>query len=160
MNAVCLVPATGLNDEFLLRLYESTRSLEMSALTWAAEQKERFVESQFRVRENHYARSFPNASNLVVYFEQLPVGRMYIDRSDLEIRVIDLALLPEYRGQGIGASLIRNLQLEAMETRRRLVGSVDRFNRAVIFWRRQGFVIDERDPMYLLMEWNPPTVTG
>lgn len=160
MGSVPLRPATALDGVFLFRLYVTTRDLEMSILPWPVERKESFLRSQFEARELHYSHSFTRADNLVVLFEDAPIGRLYIDRGEFEIRIIDFALLPEYRGKGIGASLIRNLQREATETSRKLTGNVDRWNRAVTFWRRLGFQLDETAPIYLPMEWHPSRIPG
>src|SRR5579875_701712 len=153
MNSVFLRPATRLDDAFLVSLYASTRDLEMSVLPWPAEQKQAFLRSQFQIREGDYARTFPRADQLVITFEDMPIGRLYLDRGEAEIRIVDFALLPEYRGKGIGAKLIRDLQREAAETSKKLTGHVDRMNAAVRFWRRLGFQLDESAAMYLPMEW-------
>ncbi len=153
MGSISLRQATGLDSAFLLRLYATTRDREMDVLPWPVEQKEAFLQSQFEAREVHYSRTFPRADNLVVFLEDAPIGRLYIDRSESEIQIVDFALVPEYRGKGIGANLIRDLQREAGEASKRLTGNVDRWNRAVSFWRRLGFQLDETAPIYLPMEW-------
>jgi ribosomal protein S18 acetylase RimI-like enzyme len=154
--AISLHLVTDFRDPFLLQLYGTTRELEMNLLPWPAEQKENFLTSQYESREIHYSRVFPKAQNFVICLEDKPIGRLYLDRGDLEIRIVDFALLPEYRGLGIGTNLVRELQREVMETGKVLTGSVDRMNRAVNFWQRLGFQLDESTSMYLPMAWRPP----
>ena len=33
-----------------------------------------------------------------------PAGRLYVDRLPAEIRIVDIALLPAYRGRGLGTA--------------------------------------------------------
>jgi ribosomal protein S18 acetylase RimI-like enzyme len=127
----------------------------MSLVPWTSEQKEAFLKSQFLARERHYSNAFEQPQNLVMRFDARPVGRLFLSRTKREIRIVDLAILPEYRGRGIGSGLVRDLQREATDDSRKLTGSVDRFSRAVNFWRRQGFEITESPDIYLPMEWSP-----
>jgi GNAT superfamily N-acetyltransferase len=157
MPLVLLRPATDQSSVFLRRLYATTRDTEMKAVPWQTARKESFLDAQFQARESHCGHTFPKAQNLIVFSGDLPIGRLRLNRVDLEILIVDFALLPEYRGKGIGAELIRELQREAREAHKKLTGTVDRFSRAVSFWRSMDFQIDETQPLYLPMVWRPPS---
>ena len=53
---------------------------------------------------------------------------------------MDIALLPEYRGRGIGTALLEELLVEADATGRRVTIHVERFNPARRLYERLGFV--------------------
>ena len=82
-----------------------------------------------------------------------PIGRLYVDRRTEEIRIIDIALLPEYRGKGVGSKLIRALLDEAEQERMPVRIHVERFNPALRLYRRLGFKVVEDEGVYYLMEW-------
>ena len=83
-----------------------------------------------------------------------PVGRLYVARWEKEIRIVDITLLPEFRGTGIGTKLLRDLQTEARSACKSLTIHVERFNRALTLYQRLGFKEVEDKGVYLLMRWS------
>src|SRR5271166_4356002 len=106
-------PEQPADEAFLLQLYASTRAAEMQLIPWDNAQKEAFLRSQFALQTHHYRKYYPDAAFLIVQFDDKPIGRLYVDRSERYIHVIDIALLPEYRGAGIGGRLMRDVLSEA-----------------------------------------------
>jgi ribosomal protein S18 acetylase RimI-like enzyme len=81
------------------------------------------------------------------------VGRLYVDRWEKEIRIMDIAVLPEFRGTGIGTKLIRDLQEEARAAGKSLSIHVEKFNRALGLYERMEFLKKGDREVYWLMEW-------
>ena len=84
-----------------------------------------------------------------------PIGRIYTDNRIDEIRLIDIALLPEYRGKGIGASLLSDLQDKADAVGKPIRIHVEKFNPALRLYERLGFTHIADTGVYYLMEWSP-----
>ncbi len=106
-------------------------------------------------------RSLPGALSHGVFFRVVvsggrDAGRLYVDRWEREIRIMDIALLPEHHGQGAGNALLKKLQEEAAATARVLSIHVERFNPALRLYHRLGFVAAEDKGVYLLLHWTPP----
>ena len=87
----------------------------------------------------------------------MPIGRLYIDRSEDEIRLIDIALLPEHRGKGIGGSLMRQTLDEARLAGKPVRIHVEHNNPARRLYDRLGFRPVEDQGVYDLLEWRPET---
>jgi ribosomal protein S18 acetylase RimI-like enzyme len=88
----------------------------------------------------------------VILVDGQPAGRLYVSREDDEIRIVDIALLPEYCNRGIGTTLLKGLQSEAAAAGKPLRIHVERFNPALRLYERLGFrQIDDRG-VYLFME--------
>ena len=143
----------GIADrEFLLRLYASTREEELALVDWAPDQRAAFLEQQFAAQDRHYRERYDGASLDVVEVDGQPAGRLYVARWPSEIRIMDIALLPEFRGQGIGGALLRDLVAEADRSGRRLSIHVERQNPALRLYARLGFALREDKGVYLLLE--------
>ena len=95
--------------ELLARIYASTRTEELSVLPWTQAQKDAFLRSQFEAQHAHYQRHYTGASFSVVERAGVPVGRLYLHRSAGELRIVDISLLPEQRGTGLGRALLEEL---------------------------------------------------
>lgn len=72
-----------------------------------------------------------------------------------EIRIVDIALLPGYRGRGIGSGLLAALMTEARSAGKPLTIHVERFNRALGLYERLGFAPVADKGVYLLLRWSP-----
>ena len=83
------------------------------------------------------------------------VGRLYVARWTGEIRIVDIALLPEFCNRGIGTTLLRQLQAEAQDAGKPLRIHVERFNPALRLYDRLGFRQIEDKGVYLFLEWRP-----
>lgn len=140
---------------FLRIVYASTREDELSATNWDDAQKGAFLAMQFDAQHRHYVEHYPGADFLII--EQLgrPIGRLYVDRGPYEIRLMDIALLPEHRGRGLGTRLIAMLLDEARAAGHVVRIHVEQFNPALRLYERLGFKRLEERGVYWLMEWMP-----
>jgi ribosomal protein S18 acetylase RimI-like enzyme len=146
---------------FLARVYASTRAEEMAAVTTMTEaQKAAFLDFQFQAQHAHYRKHYPRADWLVTMRDGQDVGRLYIERWPTQHRIIDIAFLPEHRGQGSGEALLRDLMDEAASAGRDVSIHVEKYNPAMRLYRRLGFVTEEDKGVYDLMRWTPESVAA
>jgi GNAT superfamily N-acetyltransferase len=75
---------------------------------------------QFAAQAQYYREHYPDTSFDVIVLDDQPVGRLYVARWTDEIRIVDIALLPESCNRGIGTTLVRELQAEAQASDRPL----------------------------------------
>jgi ribosomal protein S18 acetylase RimI-like enzyme len=143
------------DESFLRRVYSGTRMEELAVVPWDDTQKDAFLRMQFDAQHCYYHDQFPEASYDLILSDGEPVGRLYIDRRDDEIRIIDVALLPEARGEGIGGKLLEDLIAESGAANKPIRIHVERNNRAMSLYLRLGFVSIGESELYFLMERSP-----
>lgn len=153
MRNLSLRPETPADEDFLRRLYASTRSEEMACVPWSDTQKTAFLNQQFDLQRQHYRSYYPNADFLVIQLEERLAGRWYVQRDGECFRLIEVSLLPEYRGLGIGTHLLQTLQTEAAAAGKPIQLHVITNNRAHNLYARLGFRLCEDRGIHLLLEW-------
>jgi len=142
--------------EFLYKLYASTRAEEMAITGWNEEQKEEFLRMQFNLQHKQYMQSYKNATFEIILYNKAPAGRLYVDRRKDEMRIIDIALLPEFRRQGIGSKIMKDLIADADKKNLPLSLHMEHNNPAVSLYQRLGFEIKGDTGVYFFME-RPPS---
>lgn len=152
---ITLRPVTSSDEVFLAAVYASTREEELSQVPWSNEQRTAFLNSQFVAQQTHYQSRFPNAVHHVILHRDQAVGRLYVDRRPTEIHVLDIALLTEHRGRGIGSALLDDLMKEAAALNISLTIYVETFNRSRTLFQRLGFRETENDGMNMHLKWSP-----
>jgi ribosomal protein S18 acetylase RimI-like enzyme len=146
--------------EFLREVYASTRAEEMAMVPWSQEQQRAFLDFQFNAQDVFYHERFPHAQYSIILQDGEPIGRLYILREDKEIRMIDITVLPQYRGRGIGSFLIRGLLDEGKRTGRVVQIFVESFNRSRSLFERFGFSVVREEGINLLFAWQPENNSG
>jgi ribosomal protein S18 acetylase RimI-like enzyme len=153
---VLLRPVIDDDRDFLVGVYGATRDEELSQVDWAEGQREAFLRMQFDAQDQQYRELNPAATFDVIIVDGHPAGRLYVDRRQTDIRIIDVALLPEFRSAGIGGQLIVQLMGEATVSGRTLSIHVEVHNRAAELYTRLGFVVVAEHGVYRRMEWTAP----
>jgi ribosomal protein S18 acetylase RimI-like enzyme len=152
---ILLRPATPNDEDFLFRVYASTRREEIALCAWPPAQQAAFLAMQFQSRRCAYTSEYPGAERSIILIGTLAVGSTIVSRSDLELRVIDIALLPEYRNQGIGAQLLGEFIYESAGLKMPVRLSVLKGNPAIRLYERLGFVLTADSQVYCEMECWP-----
>jgi len=148
-------PVADADQSFLARVYASTRRQEFAATPITELQKAALLLLQFRAQQAHFAQHYPQADRLVVMGGGYDIGRLYIERWPARHGIIDLTLLPEFRGRGAGEPLLRDLMDEAAAAAKDVSILVEKYNPAMRLCRRLGFVTEEDKGVYDLMRWSP-----
>jgi ribosomal protein S18 acetylase RimI-like enzyme len=146
------------DEESLFAVYSSTRADEMQLVDWEKTQKETFLRMQFNAQTQYYIQNYPGAEFQIIQLEEQPIGRLYIHRRENEIRIMDISLLPEHRGRGIGSSLLNKILAEAANNHLPVTIHVEQFNPAMRLYERLGFCLSEERGVYFLMKWSPALV--
>jgi len=152
-EAIRYRPVTPDDVPFLRHLYGTTRQEEMSILRWNDEEKRAFLDQQFLAQKTHYEDFYPGCEFLVMEMSGKPVGRLYIDRREDRIEIIDIALLPELRGRGLGRVLLEEILAEGEKSGKRVTIYVEHFNPARHLYDRLGFRHIDTNGVYHFMEW-------
>jgi ribosomal protein S18 acetylase RimI-like enzyme len=151
-----LRPETEADVPFLRRLYISTRWEELAQLAdWTDAQKIAFLDSQFNAQRSSYLSQYAGAAFDVLEAQGVPAGRLYLDRQANTLLVVDIALLPEWCGRGIGTALLEAMFAEARLSGKGVTISVEKFNPAQRLYRRLGFREYAEDDVYWFMHWSP-----
>jgi ribosomal protein S18 acetylase RimI-like enzyme len=143
----------------LFALYASTRRDEMAVWGWEAAQQQIFLRMQYVALKQRYAAERDRSEHRIILREDVAVGRILVIRSADEIRLADIALLPEHRSSGIGSALIGDLQEEAARASLPVRLHVTRDNRASRLYERLGFVVIDDTGSHFKMEWLPPAAS-
>ena len=155
------IPAWTLREElaqdqpFLLRLYGSTRREELDRAGMPESFREEFLTLQFNAMTLSYRERFPKANWFVIESDGSCIGRMIVDRGEVEVRVVDFAILEEHRGQGIGTAVLKSVLHAAASSRKPVRLRTFLESRAVVWYRRLGFVELEDDGLRVHLEWVP-----
>jgi len=149
-------PITPEDADLLLRVYRSTREAELAMIVdWTDEMKDAFIRQQFSAQHTWYQEHYVGAEFQVILVDGEPAGRLYVHRRPKEIRLVDIAFLPEFRGGGLGSSIVRDLLAEGEAAGKPVTIHVEIYNPAMRLYERLGFrPVEERGP-YRLMEWRP-----
>jgi ribosomal protein S18 acetylase RimI-like enzyme len=143
--------------DFLFRLYASTRVEEIRGFGWSAVQQEAFFRMQFNAQQQWYQTTYSNAENQIIEKDHEPIGRIIVQRDAGAWQLLDISLLPEHRGQGIGGELIRALIKDCGAARAVLQLQVVNTNPAQRLYTRLGFTKTGQDQIYTQMELRPQT---
>jgi GNAT superfamily N-acetyltransferase len=139
---------------FLSLLYASTRAEELAVTGWSDAQKTAFLQAQFDAQHAHYQKYYQGSDFFVIMRARAPIGRLYLARWSGEHRIVDIALLPEHRGAGLGTALLSDLLDEAARVDKAVTIHVEKFNPALNLYRRLGFVAAGEEGVYDLMRWS------
>lgn len=152
---VTLRPVRPDDREFLISVYASTRTEELAPVPWTGAQKTAFLRMQFDAQDADYSRNYAGADFSVIEVDGVGAGRLYVERKPAEMRLIDIALLPAFRGRGIGKGLLCDLLAEADAQGKGISLYVEVFNPARRLYEGLGFTaVSERSP-YVFMERRP-----
>jgi ribosomal protein S18 acetylase RimI-like enzyme len=150
-----LRPVADADRAFLVELYGGTREEELGRVQWDDGARRAFVEHQFAAQDAHYRANYPGATLDVIEVDGVSAGRLYVHRGPSDIRIMDIALVPEFRGRGIGTTLLRGLMEEADASARKLSIHVEMNNPARSLYDRLGFEPAGAHGVYVLMERTP-----
>ena len=154
-NSITVRPVTPDDEEFLLKIYKSSRGDVLRGLDWDEDRISEFLGMQYEAQQHFHESEYKRANDEIILVAGEPAGRLIVERREYEIRCIDVALLPEHRNNGVGAFLIRKLQEEARREDKPLRLQVIRFSRAVNLFERSGFVRTSETGTHFQMEWTP-----
>lgn len=142
---------TPSDEDFLFRLYVSTREEEMRTTNWSEPQKQQFLRFQFNAQLHHYLNNYTNATFEIIHSKGKDIGRLYLTHNETDIRIIDISLLPEYRGKGFGTSILRNIIKKAERQQKSIRLSVFITNPARKLYEKLGFVEEKVEHPYIYM---------
>ena len=155
-DEILLRPVTSDDREFLLGVYRSTREMELALVPWDDAMKRSFVEQQFGAQTSYYLSEHPNARHDVVELATgEPVGRIYVDRSEEMISILDLTVLPEHQGRGIGSAIISWMIDEVQPSGRSIAIYIETYNHSQKFFTSRGFSVTEMVGVYNKLVWSP-----
>jgi ribosomal protein S18 acetylase RimI-like enzyme len=155
LDRISLRPAAAADRNFLFQVYAGTRQDELALVPWTEPEKKAFLQMQFDAQDAYYTANYPGALFQVILLQDVPIGRLYVKQYEREIRIMDIALLPEYRNRGIGSSLLHGILSHGQSLTLPVTIHVERFNPALRLYERLGFKPIEDKGVYLLLERVP-----
>lgn len=157
---ISLRPYRPDDQDFLFRLYATTRLHEIAPLGWSAAEQEAFLRMQFTAQQRWHELSYSGAEHQIIEQDSAPIGRLLVLRRPDAVRLVDISLLTEFRGKGIGGRLIRELIEECDRDKLPLRLQVLKNNPALRLYERLGFTKTGEDQMYIQMERRPAGYSG
>ena len=148
------------DQDFLFQLYSGTRMHEIAGFGWPPAQQEAFLRMQFNAQQRWYDSAYAGAEQQIVERDGQPIGRLLVlwenalQEKDSAL-LVDISLLAEHRGQGIGGRLVNDLIEKCSRRGIMLKLQVLQTNPALRLYERLGFVRTGEDQMYIQMERRP-----
>ncbi len=142
----------GVADRRFLRiLYGSTRSEELATTGWTLDMQHEFLAHQFECQHRYYHEHYPDAEFLLLQRAGCSIGRLYWHAGPAGATLMDMSLLPEWRGRGIGSELMRRLTGYADQAGLSIGLHVEPANSAHGLYVRHGFESVSDNGVYLKM---------
>jgi ribosomal protein S18 acetylase RimI-like enzyme len=155
-----LRPEVEADTPFRLALFRASRGPGWDQVPLPADMMAKIMEQQFNAQIQGYRTAYPRARLEIIMVDAASAGRLATDRGTDALHLVDIAVIPERRGQGIGAAILRALMDEAAAAGTPLTLQVARDNLAAQrLYHRLGFVATAADETHLTLRWPALTPT-
>lgn len=141
------------DEAFLVRLYASTRAAELALVPWTEAQKEFFARLQATAQRQHYRAEYPAAEEFLIYADETPAGRLYVDRRAAEIRLLDFSLLPDFYAGNVGPQVLAPWLAEGAATGKSVTIHLPPGDPLQSLFERLGFALVSDNGAHRLFEW-------
>ena len=161
LNDVTTRPETNSEEDsaFMRRLF--CRLAQVQPLLQMGGQAELLIDMQLKSREQQYRAMYPGGSFELILANGKPIGRLATDCSATPWSLIDIAILPEFRGQQIGTHFVGKLLESAENSRTEVRASVHADNlQARRLWLSLGFQVTEERLDYWSLLYSPQQAGG
>jgi ribosomal protein S18 acetylase RimI-like enzyme len=149
-------PETAADAGFLFALFCVSRPPGADFAGLDAAMRDTLLRQQYAGQTATYRARYPQALFDIVHCDDAPIGRIVFDRGVAAFTLVDIALLPAWRGRGIGMALIAALCGAAREAGRPVRLSVSLGNPdARRLYQRLGFVVIAGSGTDVQLEWRP-----
>lgn len=150
---ISIRPITDDDQAFLRTVYGSIRQFEQELAGWNDDEWNSFMDMQFSAQHKYYEEHYSDCDFSIILYKQKSVGRLYVQKMKEEIRVVDIAILPEYRNKGLGTFLLKSILEEAQKSDKYVRLHIEGYNPAIRLYKRLGFYGVEDRGVYLFYEW-------
>ncbi|HVJ51989.1 MAG TPA: GNAT family N-acetyltransferase [Aliidongia sp.] len=143
-------------EAFLYLLFSAIKAPEMALMPISTQHKEHLLQIQYRSMNATYRHHYPDARFEIVELDRWPVGRLVTAVQEHCVYYVDIALLPQASGLGLGTALMTSVLAEP----RRLglparVKVLSHNIPSLRLMRRVGFTPFGSTPPYVDLEWRP-----
>lgn len=138
---------------FIEKVYRSTREEELLFTYWTEEQKNTFVLMQLNAQVADYKNNYKEATYELILYHKKPVGYLYLWETRNEIRILDISLLPEFRENGIGTFILKEIIASAGLKKKFISLHVAHNNPAKNLYKRLGFKVMSNCITHIYMEY-------
>jgi predicted GNAT family acetyltransferase len=115
-------------------------------------QKHDFITQQFAAQRRHYRTRIAHCLFAVIEHRGVAVGRLYLAEGNAQFNIVDIALLPTVRGEGLGTAIIAAVCMAADKAGKGVGLFVDRDNRAQRLYQRLEFAACRETAFHIEME--------
>ena len=140
---------------FIEAVYRTTREAELNLTNWSEYQKSAFINMQSAAQLAEYKTKFPDARFQVIIYNKKDAGRFFTCETENDIRLLDITILPEFTGKGIGTNLLNRLIQRSNKIQKKISLHVIASNPAMKLYQRLGFVHIKNEGFYYYMEREP-----
>ena len=141
------------DDPFLFEVYASSRGEDLATMGWEAEPIRTFLETQYSAQKVFLKNDYPDTDDRIILLGGERIGRMVVLRNEREVRLVDIAIMPQYRNAGLGTHLVRELMSEAARLGVPFRLQLIRSNPAVALFEELGMIRTGETGSHYQMEW-------
>jgi RimJ/RimL family protein N-acetyltransferase len=154
---VALRPEQAADADFLYALFRSHNLPVLSAMPVDAATRETLMRMQFDSQTRTYRANYPDARFDIVERDGVAVGRLIVHADSQGGCIVDIGLLPDRQGAGLGSALLSAV-LADLAGRCPVVRCQVLWNneRSLRMCRRAGFIDAGEAPPFIQLEWHPP----
>jgi ribosomal protein S18 acetylase RimI-like enzyme len=147
---VRLRPATRYDQDLLRAIYTASRATDFAALPAALAAA--LLDFQFLAHRLDRARRWSRAIDQIIEVRGVPAGRLTVSITSIEMRIVDLALLPGFQAQGVDATVLTQLLDESAARNLPLRLIADNNPRGSDLFRRVGLRVVAESPTDVELE--------
>jgi ribosomal protein S18 acetylase RimI-like enzyme len=151
-------PASTEDEPFVRRLIIETLTEQLGAASWPEATRTHLLEVQYAARRQGAGGGFPAGTSRIIVVNGQDAGWTLVADLAHEVRLLEIMVLGEYRGAGIGTAAINGVIGAAARSGKPVRLHVDAGNaRAIALYERLGFRLVESNGILHLMERMPTT---
>jgi ribosomal protein S18 acetylase RimI-like enzyme len=155
-GSVCRRPERVSDEAFRFDLFCRSRGTGEDFAFLDEVARDQLLRQQFAGQSATYQAQYPDARFEILEQNGVPFGRIVTDRAAEALTIVDIALLPGWRGRGIGTQVLAAILDEANASGLPVHLSVFLTNTAALrLYERLGFEPVERSEIDMVLEWRP-----